>query len=834
MSDAERLIVMLEARINQFEKAMDRAEKRATKTYKGIERGSRSATRQMEADMTRASATVNRALATTSSKIGSFGKAFAGGLVGGAVTAAFAGISSNIAGTVKEIATLGDEAKRSGLGLAAFQQWKFVAEQNRIGVDALVDGFKELSLRADEFITTGAGPAAEAFKRLGYDSARLTRELANPTELMLKLVDQMRGLDKAGQIRVADEIFGGTAGERFVELLAQGRAGLEQTMQRARETGAVLDEELVAKAAELDRRFNELQTTVGNFFKRAAVGSADAIKEMTDLRARLDGLFPNEERGKAVLGDGLYGALEGNRDAVDQAVGEINRLNQAYASLVEAADSAAAQMLNSASLMASWGYDEASNDLGAAALEMRRLSDEFTNGTISGDEFADQLSVVQGKAMDAFNALSDVDRVSFNGAISEVGRLGSVLSGAIGLANALRSAIAAAAGAAGAVGGLAKAQDADKAGSLASQREARAQGAAKRDFIAAAEAQNAKTAERLQMEREITALKGRAAQGGVIMSEGELEAQAARNMAAAAARVSKGGGGGGGGRSRSGGGGGGSSRSEWAREIESTRERIAQWETEAAAMVAAAASGKEYGDALEYARKRAELLHAAQQDGKKITPELSAQIDKLAQEYVIAGQSAEEAADRLKRIEEAGERGKDALTDIFGAMLDGADSAKEAINRPLLEMAKIQFSKAMMQLPGMEWLGTMIGTGLGYASGGFTGSGGKYEPAGVVHRGEYVMSAEAVRKIGVRNLDAMHRGALKGYASGGPVGAAVTQLPGGTSKIEISLTPGLEGAILEKARGEAVQIAQQSSRQTLARARQETPQWLSDFQRRHG
>ena len=784
--------------------------------------------------MTRASATVNRALATTSSKIGSFGKAFAGGLVGGAVTAAFAGISSNIAGTVKEIATLGDEAKRSGLGLAAFQQWKFVAEQNRIGVDALVDGFKELSLRADEFITTGAGPAAEAFKRLGYDSARLTLELANPTELMLKLVDQMRGLDKAGQIRVADEIFGGTAGERFVELLAQGRAGLEQTMQRARETGAVLDEELVAKAAELDRRFNELQTTVGNFFKRAAVGSADAIKEMTDLRARLDGLFPNEERGKAVLGDGLYGALEGNRDAVDQAEGEINRLNQAYASLVEAADSAAAQMLNSASLMASWGYDEASNDLGAAALEMRRLSDEFTNGTISGDEFADQLSVVQGKAMDAFNALSDVDRVSFNGAISEVGRLGSVLSGAIGLANALRSAIAAAAGAAGAVGGLAKAQDADKAGSLASQREARAQGAAKRDFIAAEEAQNAKTAGRLQMEREITALKGRAAQGGVIMSEGELEAQAARNMAAAAARVSKGGGGGGGGRSRSGGGDGGSSRSEWAREIETTRERIAQWETEAAAMVAAAASGKEYGDALEYARKRAELLHAAQQDGKKITPELSAQIDKLAQEYVIAGQSAEEAADRLKRIEEAGERGKDALTDIFGAMLDGADSAKEAIKRPLLEMAKIQFAKAMMQLPGMEWLGKMVGTGLGYASGGFTGSGGKYEPAGVVHRGEYVMSAEAVRKIGVRNLDAMHRGALKGYASGGPVGAAVTQLPGGTSKIEISLTPGLEGAILEKARGEAVQIAQQSSRQTLARARQETPQWLSDFQRRHG
>ncbi|MGY3615934.1 phage tail length tape measure family protein [Bradyrhizobium sp. USDA 10063] len=54
--------------------------------------------------------------------------------------------------------------------------------------------------------------------------------------------------------------------------------------------------------------------------------------------------------------------------------------------------------------------------------------------------------------------------------------------------------------------------------------------------------------------------------------------------------------------------------------------------------------------------------------------------------------------------------------------------------------------------------------GPGFASGGFTGFGGKYEPAGVVHKGEYVMDAVSTRRIGVRNLDRM-----RGYADGGLV-----------------------------------------------------------------
>ncbi|HCW3116798.1 phage tail length tape measure family protein [Citrobacter amalonaticus] len=48
--------------------------------------------------------------------------------------------------------------------------------------------------------------------------------------------------------------------------------------------------------------------------------------------------------------------------------------------------------------------------------------------------------------------------------------------------------------------------------------------------------------------------------------------------------------------------------------------------------------------------------------------------------------------------------------------------------------------------------------GTGFASGGFTGQGGKYQPAGIVHKGEYVFDKAATNRIGVSNLEALRNG----------------------------------------------------------------------------
>jgi hypothetical protein len=67
---------------------------------------------------------------------------------------------------------------------------------------------------------------------------------------------------------------------------------------------------------------------------------------------------------------------------------------------------------------------------------------------------------------------------------------------------------------------------------------------------------------------------------------------------------------------------------------------------------------------------------------------------------------------------------------------------------------------------GAAFAGALSG-GAGFVEGGFTGKGGKYEPAGIVHHGEYVMRAATVNRIGVPALEAIQQGDA-GAVAGSP------------------------------------------------------------------
>ena len=65
---------------------------------------------------------------------------------------------------------------------------------------------------------------------------------------------------------------------------------------------------------------------------------------------------------------------------------------------------------------------------------------------------------------------------------------------------------------------------------------------------------------------------------------------------------------------------------------------------------------------------------------------------------------------------------------------------------------------------------------VGFAGGGYTGDGGKYAPAGIVHRGEYVITKEATSRLGRGFLDQLNYGVpRRGFANGG--GVSMPELP---------------------------------------------------------
>ena len=89
--------------------------------------------------------------------------------------------------------------------------------------------------------------------------------------------------------------------------------------------------------------------------------------------------------------------------------------------------------------------------------------------------------------------------------------------------------------------------------------------------------------------------------------------------------------------------------------------------------------------------------------------------------------------------------------------------------------------------------------GPGFDLGGYTGPGGRLEPAGVVHRREYVFSAPAVDRIGLATLDAMHRG-LPGYDKGGPVGwAPMPTMPAMPANANVYAAPIVNHTVINQA-----------------------------------
>lgn len=95
----------------------------------------------------------------------------------------------------------------------------------------------------------------------------------------------------------------------------------------------------------------------------------------------------------------------------------------------------------------------------------------------------------------------------------------------------------------------------------------------------------------------------------------------------------------------------------------------------------------------------------------------------------------------------------------------------------------------------------------GYDVGGFTGHGGKYEPAGIVHRGEFVFTKESTSRIGVANLYRM----MRGYATGGLVGggSALTSPMGVNVYAPVSVTTGQSGDTKQQGSGDALVKAYQ-------------------------
>lgn len=133
---------------------------------------------------------------------------------------------------------------------------------------------------------------------------------------------------------------------------------------------------------------------------------------------------------------------------------------------------------------------------------------------------------------------------------------------------------------------------------------------------------------------------------------------------------------------------------------------------------------------------------------------------------------------------------RQAIISSLNAVISGFEGAQKTLATLGLPIA-IPFLAAQAGITAANVIAINKNAGQFY-TGGYTGDGGKYEPKGVVHGGEFVFNKEATRRIGVANLAAMHD-AAKGYATGGPVGMALPARTYTGDPLANSITSALKG-----------------------------------------
>lgn len=195
-------------------------------------------------------------------------------------------------------------------------------------------------------------------------------------------------------------------------------------------------------------------------------------------------------------------------------------------------------------------------------------------------------------------------------------------------------------------------------------------------------------------------------------------------------------------------------------------------------------SEREAARAAERAKVEADYLAKG---GKEGDPQLKAMMDALDNRYKeedakradwLAGAKnafAEYGEEAMNMYDNVGNIASQALNGLSQQMADFLttgqanfkDFAKSIISLIVEMITKmVIFNSISGMMGGSTW--TMGSLMKGFSGGGYTGDGGKYDPAGIVHKGEFVFTKEATQRIGARNLYRL----MRGYANGGSVGSS--------------------------------------------------------------
>lgn len=293
---------------DQFVKGLKDLEKKSTTSSKKIEKGFKSTKKGAD---------------DAGKSFASMGKLAKGALgaiaaVGVAAAAAGAKLLSMSKDALETTAAIADVSDKIGFGVESLQELRFAAETAGLGTNVLDTALQRFSRRVAE-ARLGTGEARGALQELGValtDSAGLARR---NEDVLRDVAEAFKNTgSESDRLRLAFKLFD-TEGAGLVNILADGTAGLEEFSSEARELGAIIDEETVRSAQDMNAELTKLQSALNAQLTESLVALGPALLVIAESALQVANAISEVVEGFVDLDSLGIDALERQRQKAVEA-----------------------------------------------------------------------------------------------------------------------------------------------------------------------------------------------------------------------------------------------------------------------------------------------------------------------------------------------------------------------------------------------------------------------------------------------------------------------------------------------------------------------------------
>ncbi|MCF3933303.1 M15 family metallopeptidase [Acuticoccus sp. M5D2P5] len=273
-TDTERLQVLVESRVADFEKGMRSVERRMAKMersmsgdLRNVERTSQRAARTMRQEFDRATSQIE-------AKFGRFrsvARTAIGGLaglgVGVGVGAGISGLTRGLADAASTVAALGDHADKVGLTVEQLQALRSEFGKSGVAQKSLDMGMQRFARRIAE-ASQGTGELSKTIQQLGIPLRDADGQMRPLIDIFGDYAQKIREAENQQEaLRLAFKAFD-SEGAGMVNLLRQVGSGAKDIANSFNGMPNVFNADDVKRARELDAAFADLSREVDTFVKR--------------------------------------------------------------------------------------------------------------------------------------------------------------------------------------------------------------------------------------------------------------------------------------------------------------------------------------------------------------------------------------------------------------------------------------------------------------------------------------------------------------------------------------------------------------------------------------